>query len=1125
MSTLVNSILEKIDNIRVSRDNLNKAITDKLNVDASAFKVIESMNYAGENLGQGSSTPGTPTEAYAIRQEYINGYNLVYPINVRLTTDSWVSFDFAMSEQALETYNMPILGVSDNSLKLSIEEGRLKLNIGGSNEIAIDYILDTARHNISFGFAGVSDPANEVFHFKVEIDNVEMYNGYVTAPNFNLPLFLFGCPNEYHGTYEDYELLGGVTFLLNEIYISQPTEYFYIFGLKVYNVNSLLQRDLIRDYEPAIDADQKTCLLEKLSNEYEYPSFGKFMYFAVPTAVPNKIASSDYGSETPQQCYIKPSAGAIVPTDIKLTPTTQIVMHIGDLGTFDEVSADATEEQILKSRVMVGAQPNLLISAYDENDITRGLPGYAESHSITTDDLIWQMYGGKGIYFGGCSNILYSTSDTDGNTTQYLLGGDKIYFGYDVVDPANANFDSDNLNKILTTSYNEYSQFNKKAVSPTYSQFNNEMNTPICFFGNYNETTMKPDDVIALGYQEALSQIGYTTGIRYEIKRIEIYDRDSDGSISRKHMLLPATNVEGVNFLKDVVTGSSYYPFNGTLNVTSGTPIQDTVSETPKPTILTNTYIKPSEGAIVPTDIKLPALHGVKMYISGIDAFDENIDSSVTGQAALDVVKDRVMIGASPDFIAPFNHLDYERNLPRLPIDESTTAVLGDSSIAFFHQGGEDGYGGISYSASTEYSGTPQAIPSLNGEHIIDFGLKYHDNDQLWMYCGADNQGRALRLYGLLSPDSITAVNNRKMAPLCVFGTYNYVAGKTPDDVIALGYKQALHEIGYKIGVRYAVKQIDIEEYSTATGDATAEPVATLHSLVPARGSNGNICLYDTITEKSYYPYNGTLDVYTPPVEPEPEPTPPPTILTDTYVKPSAGAIVPTDIKFTSLTNVKMWVKSFSNFDSINASRDSRPMIGAQPNFIVSADIDSYNKASIYFKGGGSVLRSTDGKNPETFDPTTAQLITVGYRPKDIKKINMENDKTMLKIINFGRYTNNIIHNEIRPGSATPNSIYKYIDDQMTTPICIFGNYNNTNSMTPDDVIALGYENALSQIGYVTGVRYGVYKIDITVYNTDGSETTTHSLVPARDTNNTICLYDTVANKSYYPFHGTLDII
>ena len=815
-----------------------------------------------EGTLEAGSTPGTPTEAYAIRQEYNNGGYIAYPINVRLTTDSWVSFDFAMSEQALSQYSMPILGVSDNALKLYIERRHLFLDIGDIKRI-FDYTLDTARHNISFGFAGVADPANGIFRFKVEIDNVEIYNGHFSTPNFNLPLFLFGCPSEYNGTYEDYELLGGIPFLLNEIGITMSTKYFYIFGLKVYNVNSLLQRYLIRDYEPAIDALQKPCLLEKLSNEYEYPTLGKFMYVSVPNVTVKEIANSDYGSEPPQQCYIKPSAGAIVPTDIKLTPTTRIVMHLGDIGTFDEVSADATEEEILKSRVMVGAQPNLLISAYDENDITRGLPGYAESHSISTDDLIWQMMGGKGIYFGGSSNILYSTSDTDGNVTQYLLDSNKLGFGYDVVDPENANFDSDSLNKILTTDYFDdvMSSFNKKAVSPTYSQFNNEMNTPICFFGNYNETTMKPDEVIALGYQEALSQIGYTTGVRYEIKRIEIYDRDSDGSISRKHMLVPATNVEGVNYLKDVVTGSSYYPYKGTLDVIYGTPIQDTVQDNPTHTILNNTYIKPSAGAIVPTDIKLPTLQRVTMYIKDIDAFDEALDSSITGRAALDVVKNRVMIGAQPNIIAPLNHVDYERNLPGLPINNQFTSLFGDSSIAFYHQGSqEDGSGGRFYSLYHDYSpGAPQVIPSLTGEHTIKFGQRAYDFYNLWTFFIIDDNQKEANTLRRMQDNVIDS--NKKMTPLCIFGTYNYVEGKTPDDVIALGYQDALSQIGYKTGVRYAVKRIDIEDYGTDTSTGTAEPIATVHSLVPARDSNGTICLYDTVSNKSYYPFHGTLDI------------------------------------------------------------------------------------------------------------------------------------------------------------------------------------------------------------------------------------------------------------------------
>ena len=1131
MSTLVNSILEKIDNIRVSRDNLNKAITDKMDIDASAFKVIESMNYAGEKLGQ-------PAESYAIRQECIDGSYLAYPINVRLTTDSWVSFDFAMSEKALSGH-VPLLGVSINSLRLYIEQGHLLLDIGDTQRTC-DYNLDTAIHNISFGFAGAVGPTNGVFRFKVEIDNVEIYNGKVTDPNFNLPLFLFGCPSEYYGTYEDYELLGGVTFLLNEIGITFSTKHFYIFGLKVYNVNNS-ERNLIRDYEPTIDAEQKPCLLEKLSNEYEYPTLGIFKYVSVPNVTVKEIANSDYGSELPQQCYIKPSAGAIVPTDIKLTPTTKIVMKIGDPGTFDEVSAGATEEEILKSRVMVGAQPNLLISAYDENDVKRGLPGYGESHSITTDDLIWQMYGGKALYFGGCSNIFYSTSDTDGNNTLPTFYGGSIMFGYDVANPENANFDSDNLNKILSTSYSYTSPdyINKKAVIPTYSQFNNEMNTPICFFGNYNETTMKPDEVIALGYQNALDKIGYTTGIRYEINRIEIYDRDSDGSISRKHMLLPATNAEGVNYLKDVTTGSSYYPFKGTLDVTSGTPIQDS----PTNTILTNTYVKPSAGAIVPTDIKLPALHRTTMYVKDIDAFDEALDSSITGNAALNIVRDRVMLGAQPNLIAPFNHLDYKRNLPRLPINNEMGGYLGDSSIAFFYQGSEDdGRYGINYSLYADYMGKAQTLASLNGEHTIKFGQRADDSRRLWtFFILNDNQNEA---HTLTTVQTNVIDCNKKMTPLCIFGTYNYVEGKTPDDIIALDYQEALSQIGYKTGVRYAVKRIDIEDYGTDTSTGTAEPIATVHSLVPYRDKDRKICLYDTITNKSYYPYNGTLDEYTGPVQPEPPV--PPTILTGSYIKPSAGAIVPTDIKFTAYTSITMDIKDMDNFDEVLDSTvtgdaalnvvKSRVMIGAQPNVIAPfnhldyerslPDLDINNENTgylgdssigIYFKSadhnGYSIITEYGGTPGAALPSLTGEhTIRLGLR---------HNDGTSLW---KHYYIDNQQESQQLWGGLEPD-VFEYVNVRMKAPICIFGTYNLDETKTPDDVIAMGYQNALNELGYTTGVRFGIKKIEIKHYNPERVLIETYSLVPARDTNGTICLYDEVNNKSYYPFHGTLDII
>ena len=848
MSTLVNSILEKIDNIRVSRDNLNQAITNKLNVDASAFKVIESMNYAGENLGQGSSTP---TESYAIRHVYQEQGFTAYPINVRLTTNSWVSFDFAMSELALSKGYMPLLGVHDGALRLNIERGRLNLNIGNLQSV-IDYEIDTNRHNISFGFVGDVNSEGNV-RFKVEIDNAEIYNDYIAAPNFNLPLFLFGCPNDYNGTYEDYEILGGVTFLVNDSGITPSTEYYYIFGLKVYNVVNSSERNLIRDYESAIDADQKPCLLEKLSNKYEYPTLGTFMYVAVPTAVPNEISNLDYGSALPEQCYIKPSAGAIVPTDIKLTPTTRIVMYIGDTGTFDEVSADATEEEILKSRVMVGAQPNLLISAYDENDIKRGLPGYAESHSISTDDLIWQMMGCKGIYFGGSSNILYSTSDTDGNSTQYVFGNDKLCFGYDVVAPEDASINFDNLNKILTTNYYDavMSSFNKKAVSPTYSQFNNEMNTPICFFGNYNETTMKPDEVIALGYQEALSQIGYTTGIRYSINRIEIYDRASDGSISRKHMLVPAKDTNGKVLLYDTVSNKSYYPFNGTLDVTSGTP---TIQDIPAPTIITNTYIKPSAGAIVPTDIKFTSLTNITMYVKGFDNFEAEHDKSA-----------RAMIGAFPYLsISPFNRNDAEEGLQFIgrPTQEQLD-LLGDSSIGLIFSGDTTIYSPfITNYDGTYATGTPQTL-TMDGEHVITVGYDPMDINNINMdndsylveKISIDDQGQ-MSFNCHIGTGAYEFFNRIMVMPICIFGKYNSTTESiTPDEVIALGYENALNRFGYVTGARYGLKQIDIAERNL-DGSMT-----TKHSLVPARDKDGIICLYDTISYKSYYPFYGTLDI------------------------------------------------------------------------------------------------------------------------------------------------------------------------------------------------------------------------------------------------------------------------
>lgn len=591
----------------------------------------------------------------------------------------------------------------------------------------------------------------------------------------------------------------------------------------------------------------------------------------------------------------------------------------------------------------------------------------------------------------------------------------------------------------------------------------------------------------------------------------------------------------------DNITGEYQYPASGTYSYVKidGYKRIEIASATYTMPSSELQYFRPSAGAIVPTDIELPPLHRIIMYVKDIDSFDAPADG-LTDHDALAVVKSRAMIGAQPVLVAPFNHLDYERNLPRLPINDENTAILGDSSIGLFNSGYEV-YSGYTYSiytdGNTPYGNTPQALASLNGEHTIRFGQKSHSiYNVATFFTLDDNQGEAQTIRGMVLPNIIDIINERKMTPLCIFGTYNFVEGTKPDYVNSLGYQEALNQIGYTTGVRYAVKQIDIEEYPLYPAyDYRLNPddinaLSTLrHRLVTHTDNNGVNCLFDTITGTSYYPYNGTLDVYTGPAQPEPpvdpEPPVPPTILTDTYIKPSEGAIVPTDIKFTSLTNVKMYVKGFNNVNIVANNMDSRAMIGAQPNFIVSPFIESqtsFDKIGIYFNGCGNVLRSTDGKTPATFKKNVAQKITVGYQPKDINNINMNTDRSMLKIINFGDYTTNIIFKEVGP---TSTGIYKFVDDQMTTPICIFGNYNNPESMTPDDVIALGYENALTQIGYVTGARYGVKQIVIKVYNTDGSMTTTHSLVPARDSNGTICLYDTITNKSYYPFHGTLDII
>ena len=672
-----------------------------------------------------------------------------------------------------------------------------------------------------------------------------------------------------------------------------------------------------------------------------------------------------------------------------------------------------------------------------------------------------------------------------------------------------------------------------------------KFNLPLTLFDVPNAYDGTYDDYIAGGgISYLIYEIGYTSvnNSVFDLFALTVYDK-SGYYRQTINAYTPSVDAENKPIFIDNITGEYQYPINGNYSYVKidGDTRTEIASRIFKRALNTPNleYFRPSEGAIVPTDIELPALHRITMYVKDIDSFDEG-----TSQDALNNVKNRVMIGAQPNVIAPFNHIDYEKSLPRLPINDENTAILGDASVGLFNSGFEV-YSGYTYSIYSEFGWQrcpPQALASLNGEHTIKFGQRAADIHNIKTFFTLDdNQDECHTIRGIIMPDVITRVNERKMTPLCIFGTYNFVEGTKPDYVNSLGYQEALNQIGYTTGVRYAVKQIDIEEYPINSDDINT--IGTLrHRLVTLNDINDVKCLFDTITGTTYYPYNGTLDEYTGPVEPEPPVTPDVSILTDTYIKPSAGAIVPTDIKFTSLTNVTMHVKGFDNFEGQN-DLDSRVIIGAQPNFIVSPfnrndaerglpiigvpnqeqlDLLSDSSIALYFKGCGTRLYSISSEHessPQILTMDGEHAITVGYDPRDINNINLVTDNNMMKKISIdgqGESLNMV-------GGGAP--VYQLVDAEMKTPICIFGNYNNQNSMTLDDVIALGYENALSQIGYVTGARYGVKQIDINVRNTDGSMTLTHSLVPYRDKDGIICLYDTITEKSYYPFHGTLDII
>ncbi len=1082
---------------------------------------------------------------YAIRPT--SGSPICPFTNVLLNETSWVSLDFAMDTSSLSKEKAYLFGISASSLHCYLNNGVLHMYTGEEVPMNKQITLDTNKHTLEFGFR---TKANETGHaeFEVFLDGESIADVFVLVPKFNLPLSLFDVPNAYDGTYDDYIAGGGITHIVNGTGYGAGDSVFDLFALTVYDKPGYY-RQTINAYTPSVDSGNKPIFIDNITGEYQYPASGTYSYSKIDGDTRTEIASASYtmpikGSEP----YFRASEGAIVPTDIELPEHHNITMYVKDIEDFTVETdtnhmGDEEKRNVIRKKVMIGAQDEM-IAPFNHTDYERNIRGF----EVNDDRTAKLADASGGIYYKIDGHDGYSIDTEYGGTPQKLTS----FSGEHIIKCGVRSSGTSQAWKSTSIDSDGESHYLWNGIYP--GRLNDFKFAPLCIFGTYNlDESLTTDYVNSLGYQEALNQIGYKTGVRYAVKQIDIeenYIGSDGGNIIDKavlrHRLVTNTDNNGVNCLFDTITGTTYYPYNGTLDVYTG-PAEPEPPIIPDASILTDTYIKPSAGAIVPTDIKFSAYTLITMDIKDMDNFDEALDSTVTGEAALNVVKSRVMLGAQPHTIAPFNHLDYERRLPDLEINDENKSYLGDSSIGLFFGFGPDG--GVYKRYSIKAGPAHPAIPSLTGEHTIEIGLRpRHD---YWMEPDRyflenafiiDNQPESTDItYQITHP--FDWFNNATKSPICIFGTYNLDESKTPDDIIAMGYQNALNEIGYTTGVRFGVKKIEIKQYNI-------ERILTeKYTLVPARDKDGNICLYDEVNNKSYYSYNGTLDEYTGPVEPEPpvDPEPPVTpdiseFLTDTYIKPSAGAIVPTDIKFTSLTNVTMYVKGFDNFES-ETDLDSRAIIGAQPNFIVSPfnrndaerglpyigvpsqeqlDLLGDSSIGLYFKGCGTMLYSISSEHessPQILTMDGEHIVTVGYDPRDINNINMVTDNNMMKKISIdgqGESLNMV-------GGGAP--VYQLVDAEMKTPICIFGNYNNTNSMTLDEVIALGYENALSQIGYVTGARYGVKEIDIYVRNADGRNTLTHSLAPARDTNGTICLYDFITKKSYYPFHGTLDII
>ena len=568
MPTLVNSILEKIDEIRVSRDSLKQIIRDNLNVDTSTFKLIECMNYLENNVLKPS---------FAIRPKYEEYVDLICPLNVRLTNTSWVSLDFAMNDISLDKELVYLFGIHENSLRCYLTNGKLHICTTSEVPMLQEITLDSNRHTLAFGFTGEVREADGYARFQVEFDDVVVANDFVEVPAFNLPFSLYDIPHRYDGTYEDYIDLGGITYLINQIEYTRNKSLFDVFALNFYDIIDG-ERQAVKAYSPGLDSEQKTAFLENISAEYQYPESGRYLYIKILGDTTTVITNSSYEKPLPPgEYYLKPSEGAILPTDIVLTSTTQITMYIKGIDAFDHIS-DGTATEILSKKVMFGAQPNLFISPIDGNDVNRNMPWWGEQHKLSLEEVAGVLSNGTiGMcVFGQQDNrldrnqFLYSSSNAesvDQIHTLTMTGEHVIKFGHDVFDVNNINLETDAfMKRVLSVDGKPDTERRFGPDNNIHVAFNNSRRTPICFFGTYNNVETTPDEVISLGYNNALNQIGYTTGIRYGVKRIDISIRNADGTVSMTHRLISATDSEGVNYFKDTVSGSSYYVFNGTLD-------------------------------------------------------------------------------------------------------------------------------------------------------------------------------------------------------------------------------------------------------------------------------------------------------------------------------------------------------------------------------------------------------------------------------------------------------------------------------------------------------------------------------------------------------------------------------